>query len=70
MFWGVVEELRSVLGSGGGVKKCFGVCRFVWVFFCVLWGVCKFVGGFVGLCGGFVGLCGGFVDLYRGFVDL
>ena len=24
MFWGVVEELRSVLGSGGGVKKCFG----------------------------------------------
>ena len=25
MFWGVVEELRSVLGSGGGVKKCFGV---------------------------------------------
>ena len=24
MFWGVVEELRSVLGSGGRVKKCFG----------------------------------------------
>ena len=24
MFWGVVEELRTVLGSGGGVKKCFG----------------------------------------------
>ena len=24
MFWGVMEELRSVLGSGGGVKKCFG----------------------------------------------
>ena len=24
MFWGVVEELRSVLGGGGGVKKCFG----------------------------------------------
>ena len=23
MFWGVVEELRSVLGGGGGVKKCF-----------------------------------------------
>ena len=26
MFWGVVEELRSVLGSGGGVKKGFGGC--------------------------------------------
>ena len=24
MFWGVVEELRGVLGGGGGVKKCFG----------------------------------------------
>ena len=24
MLWGVVEELRSVLGGGGGVKKCFG----------------------------------------------
>ena len=24
MFWGVVEELRSVLGGGGEVKKCFG----------------------------------------------
>ena len=24
MFWGVVEELRSVLRGGGGVKKCFG----------------------------------------------
>ena len=24
MFWGVVEKLRSVLGGGGGVKKCFG----------------------------------------------
>ena len=24
MFWGVVEELRSFLGSGGGVKKFFG----------------------------------------------
>ena len=23
-FWGVVEELRSVLMGGGRVKKCFG----------------------------------------------